>query len=163
MIEDVNMAKKDILILAALMALCESVGFVGSLFTAPAIPVWYSSLIKPSFTPPSWVFGPVWTVLYAMMGLSIFLILRRRNSVRIRSAVISFSVQLFLILLWSPAFFGMRSPLLGFIIIISLLVAIALTIVTFYPISRKAAYLLIPYLAWVAFASMLNYSIMKFN
>ena len=161
--EDMNMSKKDIFILAALIALCESVGFVGSLFTSPAIPVWYASLIKPSFTPPSWIFAPVWTALYAMMGVSLFLILRQRSSFRIRGAVISFSAQLFLNLLWSPAFFGMRSPLLGFIVIIPLLIAIALTIAIFHPISRKAAYLLIPYLAWVAFASMLNYSIMRLN
>lgn len=143
---------------------CELVGFAGTPFTASAIPVWYATLNKPSFSPPNWLFGPVWTLLYLMMGVAFYLIWRQKSQTKeVRIAKRFFLVQLFLNLIWTPIFFGLRSPFQGFFVIIGLWAVILMTIIKFHPISKKAAYLLIPYLLWVTFASVLNGAILVLN
>ena len=141
------------------------VGIMGSLFTtADSLGNWYANLNKPAFNPPNWIFGPVWTTLYIMMGISSFLVWRKgHDSKADRSAIACFIVQLILNAIWTPLFFGLHSPLLGLIDIVLLLAAIILTIVSFFKISATAALLLIPYLAWVSFATVLNASIYLLN
>lgn len=143
---------------------CELAGGIGALFTTPNIPTWYASLAKPSFTPPAWVFGPVWTLLYAMMGAALWLVRQApaKKGAK-RMAYAAFAVQLALNVLWSLAFFGLKSPAYGVAVIVLLWLAIAATIVLFWRFDRKAALLLLPYLAWVSFASLLNYSIFALN
>ncbi|MDD1711987.1 MAG: tryptophan-rich sensory protein, partial [Methanoregulaceae archaeon] len=141
-----------------------SAGVIGSFFTTPNIATWYESLNKPWFTPPSWVFGPVWTTLFILMGISLFLVLREgweRKDVQIGTAI--FGIQLVLNILWSYLFFGLRSPLYGLIGIAALWIAILVTIIWFFRISRPAAILLVPYIIWVSIASALNYGIYVLN
>lgn len=143
---------------------CELVGLLGTPFTVSAIPTWYATLNKPSFAPPNWVFGPAWTLLYFLMGLSFYLIWKQGlDKKRIKIASQFFFVQLGLNFAWSPIFFGLRSPLLGLIVILSMLVFIVLTMKKFYPLSKPAFYLLTPYLLWVSFATLLNAGIVILN
>jgi len=148
------------LILAVL--LCQSIGIAGSVFTTPAIPTWYASLNKPSFTPPGSVIGAVWIILYFLMAIALYLVQVSKNKQK-GIATKVFGVQLFLNLLWSVLFFGLKSPIYGLIGIIILWFAVLLTIVKFYKISKTAAYLMIPYILWVSFASFLNYLIFILN
>jgi benzodiazapine receptor len=155
---------KNVLTLAICILICQCAGFVGSLFTRPSIPAWYATLNKPAFTPPSWLFSPVWITLFLLMGISLFLIWRRnlaKHTVRI--ALGFFGVQLIFNIVWSVLFFGLRSPLAGFIDIIVLWVAIALTIFYFLKISKTAGVLLIPYIVWVSFAAVLNGYLWRLN
>lgn len=143
---------------------CELVGILGTPFTASAIPGWYTSLNKPFFTPPGWLFAPVWVFLYFLMGVSFYLIWQlgwQKKSVRTAGTL--FLIQLGLNFLWSPVFFGLRSPALGLLVILPLWAMIALTIKKFYPLSKWAAYLLILYLVWVSLASALNLAIWVLN
>lgn len=143
---------------------CELVGILGTPFTAAAIPTWYSTLNKPFFSPPSWLFGPAWTLLYFLMGVSFYLIWKQNTKTKkVQVAKKLFFAQLFLNFIWSPLFFGLRSPILGFIDIIALWFLIIITIYKFYPLSKWAACLLIPYLLWVTFASTLNGAILILN
>jgi tryptophan-rich sensory protein len=141
------------------------VGLMGSLFTtADSLGNWYADLNKPFFNPPNWIFGPVWTTLYIMMGISAFLVWQKDiNSKAVRIVLACFIVQLFLNGIWTPLFFGLHSPLLGLIDIVLLLNAIIVTIFAFFQISRIAALLLVPYLAWVSFATVLNASLYFLN
>ena len=135
-----------------------------SLVTQPNIPTWYASLQKPSFTPPNWVFPIAWTTLYAMMAYALWRILSLPKGVPGRSAAIAaFFVQLMLNGLWSFAFFGAQSPIAGLVVIAALTVAILATIMSFWKLDRPAALLLVPYLAWVAYASVLNGTIWRLN
>ena len=144
--------------------ICLFAGFIGSFFTTPAIPTWYATLLKPSFAPPNWVFFPVWTALFIMMGISLFLIWQKGwEDKKVKTAIYLFAGQLILNTLWSIAFFGQRSPLLGLMEIIILWIAILATILTFNKLSRTAAYLLIPYISWVSFAAFLNFMIWRLN
>jgi translocator protein len=139
-------------------------GGIGSYFTMPAIPEWYASLAKPALNPPSWVFGPVWTLLYILIGISFFLVWRRGLHDRLgRQALAAFVVQLILNALWSVVFFGMQSPGMALIVIVALWCTIVWMIVVFSHKSRTAAYLLIPYLLWVSFAAYLNAAIWMLN
>jgi len=147
----------EILKLIASVILCQLAGFLGSLFTTPAIPTWYATLKKPFFTPPNWIFGPVWISLFILMGISLFYVWRRPDHPEFKKALIFFFVQLILNVLWSLAFFGLRLPLLGLVDIILLWIAILLTIQTFLKVSKFAGVLLIPYLLWVSFAALLNF------
>lgn len=143
---------------------CELAGFAATPLTISAITDWYAFLNKPLFSPPNWLFGPVWTVLYFLMGISLFLVWKlglKKNGVR--TAIKVFLAQLALNFLWSVFFFGLRSPLLGLIDILTLLVMIILTMQKFRPLSKAAFYLLVPYLLWVGFATLLNFSILVLN
>ena len=150
--------------LVAIIVLCEVVGLLGSLFTFSSIPTWYASLSKPSFTPPSWLFGPVWVILYFLMSVSAYLIyengIKKKN---VKRALYVFAAQLALNFLWSVAFFGARSISLGLVIIVLLWIAIAITIIEFFRIRKSAGVLLLPYIAWVTIAMALNYSILVLN
>ena len=144
--------------------ICQLAGFIGSLFTAPAIPMWYAILNKPSFTPPSNIFAPVWTILFLLMGISLFLIWRKREPARqVKIAILFFSIQLGLNILWSFLFFGLKSPFAGLVEILLLWIAISLTITSFYRVSKTAALLLIPYILWVSFAIVLNFYFWRLN
>ncbi len=139
-------------------------GIVGSIFTAPAIPTWYASLNKPSFNPPGWIFGPVWFLLYTMMGISAYLVwLKWGMSGMARAGVILFFVHLIFNALWSYLFFGLQNPMFAFFGIIILWLMILAMIIIFYQINKTASYLLIPYIMWVSFASVLNFYIWKLN
>ena len=141
-----------------------AVSALGGLVTAPNIPAWYAGLAKPPGTPPNWLFGPVWTALYVAMAVAIWRVLAVPEGTPGRGrAIVLFFVQLALNCAWSFAFFGARNPLLGLVVISALLVAIAATIAAFRPLDRLAALLLVPYLAWVLYASWLNVGIWWLN
>ena len=155
---------RDILHLLVSILVCEFAGLVGAIFTTPALSTWYASLRKPSFTPPSWVFAPVWVTLYALMGISLYVMWKKGLGRRdVRRAVGLFAVQLILNVLWSVVFFGMRSAVYGFAVIIMLWVAVLATTVLFYKISKTAGILLVPYFLWSSLASALNFSILLLN
>jgi|SRR3989344_4608968 len=137
--------------------LCEGAGILGSFFTVSSIPTWYAALNKPAFSPPNFIFGPVWTLLYLLMGVSLYLVWQKK---RVPPA---FWVQLILNFSWSIIFFGLKNPALAFVNIVALWIAIFLTIKSFYKINKLAGNLLIPYLLWVTFASFLNLSIVILN
>ncbi len=139
-------------------------GVIGSVFTAPSIVSWYTGLVKPAFNPPVWVFAPVWTTLFMLMGVAAFFIWKKEfdhNGVKIALGI--FLVQLVLNTLWSIIFFGFHSPGGALIEIVFLWFAILVTIISFYKISKPAAWLLVPYILWVSFASYLNYAIWLLN
>lgn len=148
---------KDIPKLLLSIGLCLGAGVLGSFFTFSAIPTWYVTLNKPFFSPPNWIFAPVWTTLYILMGISLYLVWTKRKVPTI------FWIQLILNALWSILFFGMKNPLLALIDIIALWISIFLTIKSFYKTNKLAGNLLIPYLIWVSFASILNLSILLLN
>jgi tryptophan-rich sensory protein len=135
----------------------------GSLVTTPNISGWYVHLVKPSFTPPNAVFGPVWTLLYIAMAYAFFRILRLPTAERWPAPVVGFLVQIALNGLWSFAFFGTHSPAAGLAVIVPLWASIALTLVLFWRLDRVAGALLLPYLVWVSYASALNFAIWQLN
>lgn len=158
------MTIKDLYKLIPSLIICQLVGFVGSLFTSPSIYEWYVYLDKPSFTPPNWVFSPVWISLFVLMGISLFLLWDKTLRDRlVRVALFWFAVQLVLNMLWSIIFFGLKSPFFAFIEIIFLWISIVLTIINSFKVSRLAGALLIPYIVWVSFAAVLNFSIWNLN
>lgn len=136
-------------------------GFIGSYFTISSINTWYVTLTKPSFNPPNFVFGPVWTILYILMGISLYLVLSSKKKKDF--ALKLFSAQLILNASWSLVFFGLHNLLLSLINIVLLWIAIVWTIKEFIKINKTAGYLLIPYILWVSFASILNFSIFLLN
>ena len=135
----------------------------GGLATVDSVKSWYPTLDKPGFTPPSWVFGPAWTLLYVLMGVADYLVARQGDGPEVRRARGIYRVQLALNALWSVLFFGRRSPLAGLVEIVGLLVAIGLTVAAFARVSRPAALLLAPYLLWTCFAAALNLEIWRRN
>lgn len=146
------------------VTICELAGILSTPFTLAAIPTWYSTLVKPPFSPPNWIFGPVWTLLYLLMGISFYLIWQKGwKKKKVRIAGYYFGAQLALNFLWSISFFGLRSPILGLINIIALLALIILTMQHFSPLSKIAFYLLVPYALWVSFATLLNGAIVILN
>lgn len=154
----------DVAKLLVCLAACFSAGFIGSIFTGQSIRNWYTVLQKPSFMPPSWLFAPVWFLLYILMGISAFLIWRRGfSNFQVKESLVIFIIQLMLNVIWSYAFFGLRSPLFGLIAIVPLWTAILITIINFYRISKTASMLLIPYILWVSFATVINFSIYLLN
>ncbi len=150
------------LALAVLPVLAASV--LGNIATMPNIPGWYAGLVKPSFNPPNWVFGPVWTVLYIMMAYAAFRVLGLPRSTEGRApALLAFYVQLALNAAWSFAFFGANSTVGGMVVILPLLAMILVTIWRFRLVDPPAAWLLVPYAAWVSFATVLNIAIWRLN
>jgi len=154
----------QIIKLVVSIVICQLAGFIGSLLTTPSISTWYASLNKPSFNPPNWVFAPVWTTLFVLMGISVYLVWNQGlQNAPVKRALIIFLVQLGLNVFWSFLFFKLQSPTYAFMEITVLWIAIALTIVAFFRISRPAAFLLIPSIVWVSFAAVLNSSIARLN
>lgn len=155
---------KQVLPFITSIALCEAVGIVSSLFTFSSVTTWYPLLNKPSFNPPSWIFGPAWTVLYALMGVSLYLVWKKgTKNKKVIEGLKVFFVQLAFNFSWSLVFFGLQSPLLALIVILLLWASIVYTIILFQKISKTAALLLYPYIAWVSFAVLLNLSIVLLN
>lgn len=145
------------------LVMCQLAGIIGTFFTANSISTWYASLNKPSFNPPGWIFGPVWITLYILMGISFYLIWMKKDKINFKLLSSLFIIQLILNSLWTIIFFGLHSPFFAFIEIIILWIMILLCIILFYKISKKSSYLLIPYLLWVSFASILNFFLWKLN
>jgi tryptophan-rich sensory protein len=154
----------DVRKLIVSIMVCQIVGNLGTVFTLSSIPTWYSTLNKPSFTPPSWVFAPVWLTLYTLMGIALYLVWRSKSKHELkRTAIAIFGVQLFLNFVWSLLFFGLRSSAFGFVAIVALWLAIIATIFEFFRVSRTSGYLLLPYIAWVSIAALLNLFILIMN
>lgn len=173
--------------LLASIIICELAGVLGSVFTYSKISTWYKTLEKPGFNPPGWIFGPVWTTLFLLMGISLYLVWAKDwqtdNKIfcskrkiwnswsqkffdgkwQKANIILIFAVQLFLNVLWSVIFFGMQNPGVAFFELLMLWFAILYTIINFYRISKVAAYLLLPYILWVSFAGILNYFLWILN
>jgi len=144
--------------------ICQSAGIFGSLFTFEAVPDWYITLEKPFFAPPNWIFGPVWIILYFLMGVSLYIVWKDELKSKTRNVFfVVFAIQLILNALWSLLFFGLKSPLLGLIDILILDVMLVVTIFYAKRVSKYAAMLLIPYMVWIIIASVLNYAILVLN
>ncbi|HEY7736758.1 MAG TPA: TspO/MBR family protein [Candidatus Limnocylindrales bacterium] len=148
---------------AAAIALPLAVGAIGGIVTSGAIPTWYRTLVKPSWNPPDEVFGPVWILLYVAMGIALAVVLRAEGGQRRRAAVLAFAIQLSLNLAWTLVFFGLREVGLAAVIIAALWVAIVATMDAFSRISLAAGLLILPYLGWVSFASVLNAAVWRLN
>lgn len=159
MLQKVNISK-----LIASIILCLLAGIIGSIFTASSIENWYVLLEKPAFNPPAWIFSPVWTILYILMGISLYLVwVKGLQYPGVKPAISIFLIQLVFNTLWSILFFGLKNPFYAFIEIIFLWIAIILTVLQFSRVSKTASYLLLPYLLWVSFAMFLNYNIWILN
>lgn len=155
---------QDIIKLVVSIIACQLAGLIGSVFTTPAIPTWYAALQKPAFTPPNWLFAPAWLTLYLLMAIAAFIIWRKGLAQKeVKLALLIFAIQLILNALWSVAFFGLKSPLAGVIVIALLWVAILFTILRFFRLSAAAGALLLPYILWVSFAAALNIAIWQLN
>jgi tryptophan-rich sensory protein len=146
--------------LISAILICHMAGILGAFFTTPQIDGWYSTLVKPSFNPPSWIFGPVWLTLYTLMGISLFLIWQNKGN---KKAVNWFYLQLLLNASWSIIFFGAHELFLAFIIILAMVLSVIKTMLEFWKINKMSVYLLVPYLLWISFAGFLNYNIWILN
>lgn len=156
---EIQYLKLTIAILVCLLA-----GFIGSVFTSKSVSTWYTTLKKPSFNPPDWVFAPVWTAIFILMGVSLYLVWSKGLEAKgVKIAIIIFCVQLLLNILWSFLFFGLQSPFYAFMDITVLWFIILLMIIYFYRISPVSSYLLFPYISWVSFATVLNFMIIRLN
>lgn len=176
-------------VLILCVVICESVGIAGTFFTTPTLDNWYLTIQKPSWNPPGWLFGPVWTCLYLMMGVSVWLIWSQYTVALQNNTIapagndmtatpathlhgkttsftlcfVCFAIQLVLNGIWTPLFFGLKNPGLAFADICALWLAIVATIVVFYRVNKLASWLLIPYWCWVSFASVLNFTLWQLN
>lgn len=153
---------RQLVALAAFLLLCYGAAWLGQIATTPNIPTWYAGLAKPGFSPPNAVFPIVWGILYTAMAVAAWLVWREPDAGRTQ-ALAAFAVQLALNVAWSWAFFGARSPGLGLVVIVLVFLAIAVTTLLFLPVNRFAALLMLPYLAWVGFATVLNLAIFWLN
>jgi tryptophan-rich sensory protein len=159
-----DMKKSKILAFVAAILICQSAGFIGSFFTVQNIPTWYAALEKPFFQPPNWIFGPVWLLLYTLMGISVaFLWLRRKSQPGAGRALKLFGIHLILNALWSPLFFGWHQLDWSFALILVIWAFIIVLYVQFYRLYKPSAYLLVPYFCWVSFAAVLNFAIWQLN
>ncbi len=137
-------------------------GAIGTIFTVKAIPTWYMYLNKPTFSPPNWIFGPTWLTLYLLMGIAVYLNWIKKTK-QAKLNVRLFFIHLFFNLIWTPIFFGAKNPLFAFFIIILIWVFIVIMIIKFWAVNKVSSLLLIPYLLWVSFASLLNFYIWRLN
>lgn len=182
-----NMQHDNLIKFFGSILICELAGAIGAVFTTPSIDGWYKTLNKPSFNPPNWIFGPVWTVLFILMGISLYLVWIRKWEVKNKigfdkrkpcnalskkflsgswqkvNIILIFATQLVLNVLWSVIFFRIHSPGLAFFVLLMLWFAIIFTIVNFYRVSKTASLLLLPYILWVSFAGILNYFVWIMN
>ena len=155
--------QKRIVMLLLFIFVCQLAGAVGSLFTSPAIGTWYATINKPCFTPPNWLFAPVWVTLFTLIGISAFLVWEKGGDSERSKAMAIFVIQLILNALWSIFFFGLRAPGAAFAEIIVLWIVIAIMMVKFNRVDTRAAWLLTPYIFWVTVAAALNYGIWILN
>jgi len=181
------MKNGDIIKASISVIICELAGVIGSIFTIPSIDVWFKNLNKPSFSPPNWIFGPVWTILFLLMGLSFYMVwdsnwIAKNKIGKIKVAkwnslseklwqgkwqkiniITIFFAQLLLNIAWSILFFGLHFTDIAFFELLMLWFAILFTIINFYRVSKLAAYFLLPYILWVSFAGILNYFLWILN
>lgn len=150
-------------VLIGLLALNVAVAAAGAAATDQSVRSWYPTLTKPAWTPPAWMFGPVWTILYTVMAVAAWLVWRRAGFSGGRWALTLYAVQLALNAAWSPLFFGLRSPLAGLVDIVFLWFAIAVTTISFWRLTPLAGWLLVPYLLWVTLATALNFTLWRLN
>lgn len=160
--------KKQWMKLLASLIICFLPAISGLFFMTDSINGWYMTLNKPWFTPPNWIFAPVWTILYLLMGISLYLIWKEQPMLLVfrrekRDALMFFSIQLSLNFLWTPIFFTFHIVWLAFIIIFCLIAVLTVTIFVFHDINKTAAYLLIPYLLWLGIAGPLNFAVLLLN
>ncbi len=155
---------KNFFLLLACVLVSYAAGAIGSIYTFQSIPTWYAGLVKPPLNPPNWIFGPVWGTLYTLMGIAIFLVIKKGFAAEgVKLAVTFFSLQLIFNALWSFVFFGARTPLTAIPVIIVLWVLILACIIVFWKISKPASIMMMPYLLWVGFASYLNTGVYFLN
>lgn len=155
---------KSILKLVLSIAICQGAGLIGTVFTVSSIQNWYNLLNQPSFRPPNWLFGPAWTILYTLMGISLYWIWTKGTKKKeVKDGLKLFAVHLAFNATWSIVFFGMRNISLSLANIVVLWILIVMVMVRFYKIDKKASLILIPYFAWVSFAAILNFSIFLLN
>jgi len=146
------------------IAICQGAGVIGSIFTVSSVATWYTTLEKPWFTPPGSIISAVWIILFALMGLSLFLIWQKGiSSANTKIALGVFAFQLLVNILWSYVFFSLQSPLAAFVVILFLWLLIMQCIIRFWYIRKEAALLLVPYILWVSFAAFLNYNLWRLN
>jgi len=145
------------------IVIAQIAGFLGSIFTTSSINSWYNTLNKPSWNPPNWIFAPVWTTLFIFMGIASYLIWRNKRNPLSKKTLVLYFIHLIFNILWSVFFFGLKNPFMALLEIIALWIIILVLIMKFYKINKTAAYLMIPYLAWVSFATILNASIVILN
>lgn len=156
--------KKQLTYIAISVTVCLTIGFLSSFATQSSVNDWYLELNKPSFNPPNWIFAPVWTVLYVMMGVAAGIVWAKGfYHIWVKTALYHFGIQLLFNALWSIIFFGFKNPFAALLVILALLVLLIFTIKWFKVVSNTAALLLIPYLLWVCFATALNYKIWELN
>lgn len=156
--------KKKALYIVIAVTICLLIGFLAGFATQSSVDTWYNTLNKPSFNPPNWIFAPVWTILYILMGIAAGLVWAKGfYHIWVKTALYYFGFQLLFNALWSIVFFGFQKPFWALLVILVLLILILLTIKWFKIVSRPAAYLLLPYLLWVSFAMVLNYKIWELN
>lgn len=157
------MGNSNIVKLVISLIITVGLGSLGGIFTISEIPNWYAGLQKPSFNPPNWLFGPVWTLLYTLMGISVYLIWKQPVSTERNTGLILFVVQFVLNFCWSIIFFKQHQLGWALVEIMIMWVFILLTIIWFGKISSTASWLLVPYISWVSFAALLNAAIWKLN
>lgn len=158
------MKTRDLFGASVSVFVCLMAGAIGSIFTTPAIPVWYAGLNKPFFSPPNRIFAPVWTALYILMGISAYMIwTKRKDGPEALKGLAVFAAQLGLNTMWSVVFFGFRDPFLALLVIVALWAFILMSMIQFNKVSRNAALLLVPYIVWVSFASLLNAAVWLMN
>lgn len=156
--------KKKLSYIAIAVAVCLLLGFLSGFATQSSVTTWYATLNKPAINPPNWVFAPVWSVMYILMGIAAGMVWARGfYHIWVKTALYFFGFQLLFNGLWSIVFFGFRQPFAALVVILVLLVLIALTIKWFKVVSSTAAYLMVPYFLWVCFATYLNYKIWTLN
>lgn len=153
---------KHFISLLVFLAICFSVAAAGAVLTNTSVSSWYLTINKPSWTPPNWLFGPVWTSLYFMMALAVWLIWCKVGSLK-KLPLVLFGLQLFLNLIWSGLFFTLQNPKIAFIEIVFLWLSILATLISFWRIRIVAGLLLLPYILWVGYAAMLNFTIWRMN
>lgn len=158
------LVKRKIFKIIIAVAICLLVGALSSIATQSSVNDWYLTLNKPSFNPPNWIFAPVWTILYVMMGVAAGIVWGKGfHHIWVKTGLYHFGFQLLLNAMWSLVFFGLKEPFYALLIIIALAILIVLTIKWFNVVSKKAAWLLVPYLLWVLFATALNFKIWELN
>ncbi|WP_422349203.1 TspO/MBR family protein [Flagellimonas sp.] len=156
--------KKKLTYIILSVLICLLIGFLSSFATQSSVNDWYLGLNKPSFNPPNWIFAPVWTILYILMGVAAGIVWSKGfHHIWVKTALYHFGFQLLFNALWSIVFFGLKNPFWAFLVILVLLTLIALTIKWFRVVSKLASFLLVPYLLWVCFATLLNYKIWELN
>ena len=152
---------KNLIKLIVSIGLSHSAGIIGSVFTAPNIDTWYATLAKPSFSPPNWIFAPVWLSLYTLIGIALYFVWKRYSETKFIFWV--FIIHLIFNGLWSYLFFGVQNPFLGLMDILILDALVIYLVIVLAKFEKKSALLLLPYLAWILFATVLNFSIWRLN